>query len=320
MPAITARAPGKIILIGEHAVVYGRPAIAVPVHQVQARATVSANIRGKKGQVRLQAPEIGLDENLENLAENFPLAVAVRSVTRQLGIEQPPACTIRITSTIPVASGLGSGAAVSVAVVRALSAFLGHPLSDEQVSSLAFEVERLYHGTPSGIDNTVITYARPVFYVRGEPIQTFSVPAPFTLVIGDTGVASPTSITVGDVRQAWRAQPGRYEALFDRVGEIALQARQLIEQGRIDSLGPLLDQNHELLREMGVSSAELERLVGAARQAGATGAKLSGGGRGGNMVALVEPEAAVRVANALQAAGARQTIVTTVGEPVRKRA
>jgi mevalonate kinase len=318
VPAFTASAPGKIILFGEHAVVYGQPAIAVPVIQVQARAVVTPEPGQAAGRVRLQAPGIGLDAGLARLPADDPLAAAVRGVFAALGVQRLPALSIRVTSTIPIAAGLGSGAAVSVAVIRALSACLGHPLDPEQVSALAFEVEKLHHGTPSGIDNTVITFARPVYFVRaGDPerrdlVETFPVPRPFSLVIGDTGVPSPTALAVGDVRWAWQAEPARYEALFAAAGRIAAAARQAIEEGRTGALGPLMDENQALLRAMRVSSPELEALIGAARAAGALGAKLSGGGRGGNMIALVEPEQAEPVARALRAAGATHTITTLV--------
>jgi len=312
MPAITATAPGKIILLGEHAVVYGQPAIAVPVTQVRARAILTANPRAKPGSLRIQAPNIGLEADLDELGPDHPLAAAVRLVLKELGIEQPPACTLRITSTIPVAAGLGSGAAVSVALIRALSAFLGKPIQGERLSSLTFEIEKLHHGTPSGIDNTVITYAKPVFFIKGETIETLDVPHPFTILIGDTGIASPTAAAVGDVRRAWQADPITYEGIFAAIGQIARSGRIAIETGQIESLGLLMDENQELLKKLKVSSPELEALVDAARQAGAAGAKLSGGGRGGNMIALVSNQNASRVAQALGGAGAKQVIQTEV--------
>ena len=321
MPAFTASAPGKIILFGEHAVVYGKPAIAVPVTEVSARAVVRPDPRGAPGSVHIQAPAVGLDASLTDLPRDHPLAAAVNGVLTTLGVPRPPACSLRITSTIPVASGLGSGAAVSVALIRALSAFLGHPLSDEKVSALAYEVEKLHHGTPSGIDNTVITYARPVYFVRGSPgsasepgeaIEALRVTQPFTILIGDTGVSSPTAIAVGDVRRLWQQDPSYYEALFDAAGQIARQARQAIENGRPEDLGKLMDSNHTLLQQMGVSSQELDRLVTAGRDAGALGAKLSGGGRGGNMIALVQPADAAIVARALSNAGAVHIIRTNM--------
>lgn len=312
MPAFTATAPGKIILFGEHAVVYGRPAIAVPVRQIRARAVVSADPRGQPGAVRIQAADIELDAWLDELETDHPLKRVVNGVLKELQIERLPACKLQITSSIPVAAGLGSGAAVSVATIRALAAFLGHPLTDERVSALAYEVEKLHHGTPSGIDNTVITYAAPVYFKKGQPIEILHLGSRFTIVIGDTGISSPTLAAVSDLRKLWLSDPHHYEAIFDSAGEIVQRARVCIENGMLQALGPLMDENQSLLEQMGVSGAELEKLVQAARQAGALGAKLSGGGRGGNMIALVHPQHAEQVAKALRNAGAVHTWVTMV--------
>ena len=314
MPAFTATAPGKVILFGEHAVVYGRPAIAAPVSQVRARAVVSADPLAPSGQVHVLASDIGLDAILDELPANHPLKEALYLTLEELGLGRSPACTIRLTSTIPLAAGLGSGAAVSVAVIRAFTAFLGRHLDDGRISALAFEVEKLYHGTPSGVDNTVVTYGQPVYFQRDQPIEIFHVPNAFQIVIGDTGVGSPTAIAVGDVRKGWQADGPRYENLFDTIGEIVQQARQAIETGQTGRLGPLMDQNQVLLEEIGVSSPELERLIDAARAAGALGAKLSGGGRGGNMIALIEAGQAETVARALSASGATRTIETWIGK------
>jgi mevalonate kinase len=312
MPAFTATAPGKIILFGEHAVVYGRPAIAVPVRQMRARTVVSADPRGQPGAVHIQAADIGLDAWLDELEIEHPLKKVVSGVLQELQIGSLPACRLQITSTIPVAAGLGSGAAVSVATIRALMAFLGQPVTDERVSALAYEVEKLHHGTPSGIDNTVITYAAPVYFKKGGPIEILQLGGHFTVVIGDTGISSPTMVAVGDLRELWLADPHHYEVIFDSVREIVNRARVCIENGMSQALGPLMDENQTLLEQMHVSSPELERLVHAAREAGALGAKLSGGGRGGNMIALVHPEHAEQVANTLQEAGAVRTWVTMV--------
>ena len=305
----SSSAPGKIILFGEHAVVYGRPALAVPVTQVQATATVSENSRGG---VWIEAPNINLSSAISQLASEHPLVAVINSVFTTLGIARPPACTVYLQSTIPVASGLGSGAAVSVAILRALSAYLGRPLTDAQVNGLAFQAEKLYHGTPSGIDNTVVTYARPVYFVKGQPIKTFRVGASFTLVIGDTGISAPTKESVGALRSLREADPTRWEKIFSQVGEIVWDARQAIERGDTPALGELMDANHALLQEMTVSCTELDTLTEAARKAGALGAKLSGSGRGGNMIALVLKEKAPAMAETLLAAGAKRTIITTV--------
>jgi len=327
--ASRSSAPGKIILFGEHAVVYGRPALAVPVTQVQATATVSATSRTG---IWIEAPEIGLASELSRLAPFHPLAAVINRVFSALLLPVSPpiffengggsgGATIHVSSTIPVASGLGSGAAVSVAIIRALSAFLGQPLPDECVSALAYEVEKLHHGTPSGIDNTVITYAKPVYFVKfpsppgsgdGGEVQTFRVGVPFTIVIGDTGLSAPTKESVSDVHELWEADQPRWEKVFDEVGDIVQKARCAIETGNIPTLGPLMDKNHKLLQEMTVSCPELDRLVEAAHKSGALGAKLSGGGHGGNMIALVENEKASAVAEALMDAGSKRPIITQI--------
>lgn len=315
MPAFSAYAPGKVILFGEHTVVYGCPAIAAPVTQVRAKVTVIAEPRSPSGMVRLIAPDIGLETTLANLAENHPLVVVIRKAETAIKLSHIPACSIHITSTIPIAGGMGSGAAVSVAILRALSASVGHPLSDKEISDLVFEVEVIYHGTPSGIDNTVITYAKPIYFVKGKPIEILTVKHPFTLVIADTGIRSPTSVAVGEVRQAWEKDPEHFEKLFDAASAIAVAARKAIKSGKIEALGPLMNENQAVLRQMGVSSPELEGLVVAALAAGATGAKLSGAGRGGSMIALVSLETSDAVTKALLGAGAVGTIVTEIDNP-----
>jgi mevalonate kinase len=312
MPATYATAPGKIILFGEHAVVYGRPAIAVPVLQVRAKAVVNFDPRSAPGKVVLRAPDIGLESTLSDMPEDHPLAVVLRKAASAMKLSHIPACTILVTSNIPIAGGMGSGAAVSVAILRAFSTSMGHPLSDEQVSELAYEVEVIHHGTPSGIDNSVITYAKPVYYVKGKTIETLQVKQDFTLVIGDTGIQSPTANVVGDVRQAWEKAKDQYDGLFDAIGAMTSSARGAIEAGEINSLGALMDENHALLCKINVSSPELDGLVEAARSAGALGAKLSGAGRGGNMIALVTGESSENVTKALVNAGAKRTILTEI--------
>lgn len=312
MPAITATAPGKAILVGEHAVVYARPAVAVPVTQVQAKAIVFAEVQGQPGEVWVEAPNIGLSARLADLSRTNAFTYLFNSVAQELSISRYPSLRLKVTSTIPIAAGLGSGAAISVATIRALSTFLGHPLPDERVSALAFEQEKIFHGTPSGIDNTVITYEQPIYFVRGQPFELVQVVAPFTLVIADTGIKSSTAAAVSGVRQRWQRDPKTYQRLFDQIGEITQQARRQLESGQPQAVGALLNENHALLQQIGVSCPELDHLVQAARQAGAWGAKLSGGGLGGNMIALVDPTQAEGVAVALRLAGAIRTWVTHV--------
>ncbi len=304
-----ASAPGKIILFGEHAVVYGRPALAVPVTQVHADVEVSNSSRAG---IWIDAPDINVHAELNTLPSDHPIAAVIHNFLFLSRISQFPSLNIKITSTIPVAAGLGSGAAVTVALLRALSSHLSHPMTDEEVNAFAYEIEKLHHGTPSGIDNTVVTYARPVYFIKGQPIETFKVGQPFIIVIGDTGISAPTKESVADVRRLWINDKSRWESVFDKIGEISFTARRAIEAGKSEMLGELMNENHALLQKMTVSSPELDRLVETARDAGATGAKLSGGGRGGNMIALVHPGMAESVSLSLKESGAKNTIITKV--------
>jgi mevalonate kinase len=308
MTSYTASAPGKIILFGEHAVVYGEPALAVPVQDVQAEATVTNGPAGSG--LIIDAVDLGLRLRLAEAPTN-PLVAAARLVLEKTGKPEPDA-QLAIQSTIPIAGGLGSGAAVSAALARALSAYQGNPLDPAELSALVYEVEKLHHGTPSGIDNTVVCYGQPVYFVRGVSIEVFRVGQPFHLLIADTGVGSPTRVVVGGVRERWEQDREAYNALFADIGQVARQARQDIEAGSTATLGPLMKQNQALLVRIGVSSSEIERLVGAAEQAGADGAKLSGAGCGGNVIAVVPQERLRPVDEALRQAGAVRIIHTII--------
>lgn len=310
----TARAPGKIILFGEHAVVYGRPAIAVPIHQISASVEVTSISASTLGAIHVEAPDIGLDSWLHEMSPNLPIARIIHLTLDEIGVHDPPTMGIRISSTIPIASGLGSGTAVSVAIIRSLSNHLGQSFPLKRQSELAYEVEKIHHGTPSGIDNTVVTYAKPVYFERGRDPEIIHVGAPFTLIISDTGVKSPTAVAVEQVRKVWQEDPNTYESLFDEIGRLVLQARYSMEHGQVNELGPLMDQNQVLLEAIGVNSPPLQTLIEAARRAGAHGAKLSGAGLGGNMIALVDPDNAYSVEKALKQAGAVSTLTTEVIE------
>jgi mevalonate kinase len=305
-----AHAPGKVILFGEHAVVYGRPAIAVPVTEVQATARVEPGLPGEGAHVL--APDVKQQFLLREAAEDHPLARVVRLTLERVGQPPDPDLTLTITSAVPIARGMGSGAAVSTAIVRALARHYNHWLPSREISDLVYEAELLYHGTPSGIDNTVVAFEKPIFFIKDQGWEFFWVGSPFLLAIADTGIESPTKEVVGDLRRRYEADPDQYQPLFDRVGEIVAAARTAIEGGQPARLGQLMNDNHELLQQMDVSCVELDRLVAAAREGGALGAKLCGAGRGGNMIALVTKEACGRVDMMLRLAGAANVIVTEV--------
>lgn len=315
MPAITSSAPGKVILCGEHAVVYGAPAIALPVFNVSTKTTVVARPAAPEGAVRIIAPCVNLNSSFEEIEDNHPLRAAVSLVLKELGIARLQACEIRIGTSIPIAAGLGSSASVTVSLARALSAFLGHPLPDASINHIAFEVEKIHHGTPSGIDNTVITYQVPVYFQKGMPIEHLAIRNPFTLVIADSGWHSPTAEMVAGVRERWLADRERYERLFSKIASLSIEIKNFLLEGDLAANGNYLTRNHELLRELGVSTPLLDKLVNAALEAGAYGAKLSGGGGGGTIIALVNEASADTVTTALEQHGASRTITTTIQPP-----
>jgi mevalonate kinase len=312
-PVTEATAPGKIILFGEHAVVYGRPAIAAPISQLRAKATVTPS---SSNHCYLIAPDLNRHDRLQDLPDDDALAMAARLMLKAAQIGSPPDVTIHVKSQIPIASGMGSGAAIAAAIIRALAQHLSRPdlQNNEMVSALTYEVEKIHHGTPSGIDNTVVAYEQPICFVRQSPknqIEPFNVALPLRFVVADTGVRSSTKVAVGDVRRQYSEQPAKFTQIFDACGRITQAARQAIEAGDVQQVGQLMTENHTWLQRMTVSSPELDRLVNAALQVGALGAKLSGAGRGGNMIALVADEGMeTAVCHALQKAGATVTITT----------
>jgi mevalonate kinase len=245
--------------------------------------------------------------------EIIPLQATIRNALATLELDADrQALHIRIMSDIPIASGMGSGTAVATALVRAICRHYERDLPLDIVSELVYRTEILLHGTPSGIDNTVVAYEQPVYFVRGRGVEVFSVGQPFTLLIGDTGVPARTRDAVTAVRLRRDADEARYDALFDEISAAVDLAREAMAQGDLVALGRLMNENHALLQAIDVSGAELDRLVCAAREAGAWGAKLSGGGMGGCMIALAGDAPPEAIADALRRAGARRVIITVV--------
>jgi mevalonate kinase len=314
MPIVLGKAPGKIILFGEHAVVYGQPAIAIPVTKVTATTKIIPDLESAPGRVRLRARQVGLDADLADLAFDQPLAKAVRISIEAVAPQVVPAFMVEVESEIPVSAGMGSSAAISIAMIRAVSAFLGGRLSPEKISELAYEVEKIHHGAPSGIDNNVIAHQKPVYFIKDKPIRFLKIKTPTHWVIADTGEKTPTRETVAAVRALHAAEPQRCDSILQAIGALAQKAQGALEQGNLTDLGCLMNENQRLLEQLNVSSARLNALIQAARTAGASGAKLSGGGRGGNMIALVTDQNIQAVEKALEAAGAERILTTKLTE------
>lgn len=307
MKEMVARsACAKIILCGEHAVVYGRPAIAVPLSRLRA----TAQIQPHDSRFTIYASDIDHVVYLPKfhaakLRRPHPLAL-VSQLTLDFLKAKPPRAKLTLSSTIPIGSNLGSGAAVSIACARAIAAYFDHELSPVDASALVFEVEKLHHGTPSGIDNTVIAYEQPIWFVKGEAPRALELRDQLNLVVADTGISTPTRIAVGEVRTGWERARDRYEGLFSAIASLVQIAREALMTNDLVKLGEAMNANHILLQQLGVSCKELDGLCDAGRNAGALGAKMSGGGRGGNMIALaMDATHAQKIKEALLSAGAR---------------
>lgn len=303
--SIRESAPAKIILFGEHAVVYGQPAIAVPISNLRATAQVIA--LGDDIQI------VAYDQENRQipLPVDNPLRKMVDTITKILDIPDL-AGQIELHSAIPIASGLGSGAAIAAAMTRAISKYSGLSLSTEEINEIVYETEKIHHGTPSGIDNTVIVYERPVYFIRGKSIVTIENATPLIILIADTGIPAPTKDSVSDVRKLYDSHPDVVPHVIEKIGQITHQAKQALKSGNSIQLGKLMIENHDHLKALTVSSSELDALVTSSVAAGALGAKLSGGGRGGNMIALVTESTKEIVEKALLEAGAKQVLSTTV--------
>ncbi|MEO6827409.1 MAG: mevalonate kinase, partial [Microbacteriaceae bacterium] len=287
---------GKIILLGEHSVVYGRHAIAAPIG-----LSIRAQIAPQEHGIELVVAGVEADP-----AVDLSQRVAAL-VVRRLGVADS-GMRIEVFPELPRANGLGASAALAVAVIRAVADRFQLSIDDQEVSALAFECERIVHGTPSGVDNTVATFGRTVLFRKRDGLATpetseIVTAHPIPVVIGLTGVRSLTAQTVGLVRSAWQRHPQRYESIFDQIDELVLAGVQALRDGDIAQLGDLMNINQGMLAALQVSSPELESLVGIARRAGALGAKLTGGGGGGAMIAIAEPDGMAPITAALQQAG-----------------
>jgi hydroxymethylglutaryl-CoA reductase len=274
---------GKAILLGEHAVVYGRHAIAVPL-PLTTRAIVDDGGRG----VELLIPRWGVEYQLAKPPEERrSFERAAGAILDRLGLTERN-LRIEVFPDVPRGMGLGGSAALAVAIIRALDRHFGLGLTDERVNELALLSEEIAHGTPSGIDNTLATYGRPVVYRRGSPplVEPLNLTKPLHLVIGMSHAEGLTARTVGRVHEARQRNPRLYDKIFDDIDALALQAVAAIQDHDVAQLGELMNVCQGLLNALQVSTPELERLIGIARGAGALGAKLTGGGGGGAIVAL----------------------------------
>lgn len=300
-------AHAKVILFGEHAVVHGAPALALPIDTLG----IDAVARYRSGPLRLVS-----DIYTGDLADAPDLLDSPRAVvTAAIAAFDLPVDGIEITVTgeVPPARGLGSSAAVAGALARALADLAGRELGDEEYLELVAVGERVAHGAPSGLDAHATAAGAPIIFEAGVarvlPHRTSGY-----LVVADSGVAGRTRRAVASVATFLERHPVRGAALMAGLGALAQQGALDLVAGRREQVGARMAEAQGMLRELGVSSPELDRIVDAALAAGALGAKLTGGGQGGCAIALVaDPEGAAAVAEAMRAAGAVATWIHRIG-------
>ena len=302
---------GKVILYGEHFVVHGVPGI------------VSATDAKTDAEVKKTAKGITINDERKGskgYAEEKRLQ-QIESIQRMLKAMDMPTDTdmsIWIGGNLPGFSGLGASAASSVAIARAISEEFALKLSDEKINQVAYEAEKAYAGNPSGIDNTAATYGGLMLFKKntaGGPdlVEKLSIKTPVEIVIGSTGKVANTKAMVEGVAERKKADPKKYNPIFKRAEEIAVEGRKALETGDLKKVGELMNENHTLLQAIEVSSKELDFLVDLARKQGAGGAKLTGGGGGGCMVALTPgKELQGKVAAAIEKEGF-QVLRTKIG-------
>ena len=290
---------GKIILFGEHAVVYGYPGIAVPVREVNISVIIKqADSFSYSADRKLYKEE---KERLNKLLDFLFFKLNIPKENLEIIIE----------STIPIASGLGSSAALSIALIRVISKHFHLDLNDDKINKLGFECEKFFHGNPSGIDNTAITYEKSVYFKKGKT-TLLNLKKPLSFVIANSGVKSSTKQVISDVKRKYEKDKEKYANLFQEIGDITEQAKSFLQGGNVTMLGILMTQNYYLLKQLGVSNDKLDDMVETALQAGAYGAKIAGSGKGGNIIAIVDDKVKDDVVKALRKKS--KNIICTVVE------
>ncbi|MFH1235263.1 MAG: mevalonate kinase [Candidatus Diapherotrites archaeon] len=291
---------GKTIVFGEHFVVYGLPAIASAI-----TSSTTAEVKRCKGGYRLtdNRPETpGYKKQKGSQQEE-----SIKLIFKFLGID-PEKTPVEITlgGDLVAASGVGASAASCAAIARALNEEFGLGLDDDKINEAAFEGEKGYHGTPSGIDNTAAVYGGLIKFTKGQQgtqMEKIKI-KPIEIVLGNTGITSDTTAVVGDVKKEKEKRPAEFEKIFREYERLSGQALSAFMENDIGRIGKLMDENQKLLQKIEVSCKELEELVRIARENGAVGAKLTGTGRGGLMIALTPgKELQEKVAKAIEKTG-----------------
>jgi len=302
---------GKVILFGEHFVVHGVPGI---VSAIDSSTDAEVKKTGKGLVIkdeRKAAKGYAEEKRLQQIE-------SIERMLKTMGLDPKLPLNIWVGGSLPGFSGLGASAASSVAIARAIAEELSLNLPDEKINQIAYEAEKAYAGNPSGIDNTAATYGGLMWFKKntaGGPdiVERLRIRRSVEIVIGSTGKVANTKAMVAGVAERKKKDPEKYDPIFKQAENLSHAGRKALESYDLKKLGELMNENHRLLQEIGVSSRELDLLVDLARKHGAFGAKLTGGGGGGCMTALTpSKELQEKVAAAIEKEG-YQVLKTKIG-------
>lgn len=297
---VSARAMGKIILVGEHSVVYFKPAIAIPFSGVSIEAVISEN------------DEMILDTlNYQGLLSLAPTSLQgpkdlVEKIINDLNIEENFA--IKINSNIPQERGMGSSAAVAAALVRAIYKYFEKDLSDAKLLDYVNFSETIVHGNPSGIDSAIVVYEKPLYFIKGEEIVTYEFSLDAYLLVADTGELGNTKFAVSKVREYIEENSERGNYILSELENLVNDTKLALSNNDVSNVANNMNQAQIYLSELGVSNQSIEKLIKIALDNNALAAKLTGGGLGGCIICLVKNyEDALKIQSELSANGAKGT-------------
>jgi mevalonate kinase len=301
---------GKAILFNEHFVVYGIPSIVSAIGKYTIAKINPSEIKGYTIQDNRDATPGYKQNKIEQQK------TSINNIIKKMDLDlNKKGINIELSGNLYAASGIGASAASCVAIVRALSNYYNLNLSDEEINKIAYEGEKGYHGTPSGVDNTASTFGGLIWFEKSDTnvIEKIEIQNQIEIVMGNTGKVANTELAVKGVRDRKNNNPDKYKDIFNRAENIAYLAKRAFQEEDYTELGKLMNENHRLLQQIEVSTRELDFLVNIAREHGAYGAKLTGGGLGGNIIALTPGrDLQEEVANAIEKEGF-QTLKTVIG-------
>ncbi len=322
---VEATAPGKAILFGEHSVVYRGPALVIAIDR---RARIIASKRDDK-RIGFDCLDLGFEGYFEGdhykaiTGENWrgnrlqAMLVSARKTMERLDIQSGVDLTIR--SDIPVAAGLGSSAAICVCTVASIAELFDGDLSNQEICELAYEGEKVLHGTPSGVDNNISTFGGVLSYERGVGIEKIDFEGALPLIIGNSKRKRSTRRLVARVKSLRNRNPELVDKIIDSMAELSRKGLEALQEKDYAKVGDLMNINHGLLSSIGVSIARLDILVHAARGSGAYGAKLTGAGGGGCMIAIASPDKLHDISKAISRSRGEPHIINISYEGVKTR-